>query len=190
VTASDIRERLHEAMLSCAARDAFRFSVEDVAHEAGLSRATVYRYFPGGKDQLIADGVAWEVGRFFTRIHASVQSESDLAAQLEQALRWGHRLLGEHEVLQRILREDPEQFIANLEEPMAQVRSGLEAYVASLLAREPLAPGVEIEEAAEYLARLYLTYISHAGPWDLEDPAQVRRLVRTQFVAGILAPPT
>src|SRR5215207_5036316 len=126
-------------MLACAARDAFRFSVEDVATEAGVSRATVYRYFPGGKDQLIADGVGWEVGRFFTGIHAAVQAEPDLASQLEQALGQGHRLLEEHEVLHRILREDPEQFLANLEAPMAQVRAGLEAYLASLLAREPLA---------------------------------------------------
>lgn len=184
---ADVRERLHEAMLACAGRDAFRFSVEDVANEAGLSRATVYRYFPGGKDQLIADGVAFEVGRFFTRVHAAVQAEPDLASQLEAALSEGHRLLEQHEVLQAILREDPEQFLANLEAPMGQVRTGLEAYVASLLARESLAEGVDIEEAAEYVARLYLTYLSHGGPFDLDDPDQVRRLVRTQFVAGILA---
>jgi AcrR family transcriptional regulator len=174
-------------MLSCAARDAFRFSVEDVAQEAGLSRATVYRHFPGGKEELIADGVAWEVGRFFTRVHAAVQHEPDLESQLEQALVQGHRLLEEHEVLHRILREDPEQFLANLEAPMHQVRSGLEVYVASLLARESLASGVDIEEAAEYVARLYLTYLTHGGPFDLDDPAEARRLVRTQFLAGILA---
>jgi AcrR family transcriptional regulator len=152
-----------------------------------VSRATVYRYFPGGKDQLIADGVAWEVGRFFTRIHAAVQDEPDLTAQLEQALIQGHRLLDEHEVLHRILREDPEQLLATLEGPMGQVRTGLEVYVASLLAREPLAEGVDVDEAAEYLARLFLTYLSYAGPFDLEDPAQVHRLVETQFLAGILA---
>lgn len=183
-----VRDRLHEAVLACAGRDAFRFSVEDVAHEAGLSRATVYRYFPGGKDQLVTDSVAWEVARFFTRIHAAVMDEPDLGAQLERALVEGHRLLVEHEVLGRILREDPERLIADLEGVMGQVRGGIEAYLASLLRHEDVAPGVDIDEAAEYLARLYLTYLGHAGACDLDDPVQVRRLVDTQFVGGILAP--
>jgi AcrR family transcriptional regulator len=187
MTAPDVRERLHEAVLVCASRSALRFSVEDVAQEAGCSRATVYRYFPGGKDQLITEGVAWEVGRFFTRIHAAVQHEPDLASQLERALVEGHQLLAEHGVLQRIMRDDPEQFLATLETPMLAVRTGLEVYVASLLRREDLAPGVDVDEAAEYIARLYLGYLGHAGQVDLDDPAQLRHLVRTQFVGGILA---
>lgn len=184
----EIRERLHEAVLACAAREAFRFSVEDVAHEAGVSRASVYRYFPGGKDQLIADSIAWEVARFFARIHAAVMDEPDLGAQLERALVEGHRAMGEHEVLSHILREDPERLIVGLEGVMGQVRDGIQAYLASLLRHEDLAPGVDIDEAAEYLARLYLTYLGHAGTCNLDDPVQVRRLVDTQFVGGILAP--
>ena len=37
-------------------------SLEDVATEAGLSRATLYRWFAGGRDQLITETVAWETG--------------------------------------------------------------------------------------------------------------------------------
>jgi AcrR family transcriptional regulator len=184
---AEVQQRLFEAVLVCAGRSALRFSVEDVAHEAGLSRATVYRYFPGGRDQLINEGVAWEVGRFFTRIHAAVQHEPDLASQLEVALVEGHHLLDEHVVLQRIMGDDPEAFLVSLETPMQAVRTGIEAYVASLLRRESLAEGVDVAEAAEYLARLYLTYLSHAGHVDFDDPTQVERLVRTQFVSGILA---
>ena len=180
-------DRLHEATLLCAGRAAFRFTVEDVAREAGVSRATVYRAFPGGKDQLIADSVTWEVGRFFARLQAAVQAASGLEEQLVTALVVGHRLLEEHEVLHTLLRDDPEALAATMEAPMRQVRLGLEQYLDALLAHEPLDPGVDPAEAAEYLARMYLGHLGFQGSVDLDDVAAVRRLVRTQFVAGILA---
>jgi len=186
----EVRERLHEAVLICAADQAFRFSVEDVAREAGVSRATVYRYFPGGKEELVAESVAWEVGRFFSRIHEAVVDERGLARQLERALAEGHRLLEQHVVLERILREDPEAFLASLEGVMGSVREGIVAYLRSLLGQQDLADGTDEAEAADYLARLFLSYVGHQGVWDLTDPRQVERLVRTQFLAGILQPST
>src|SRR3954471_14382319 len=54
------RDRILEATCACVARYGLaKTTVEDAAREAGLSRATVYRYFPGGKDQLIAEVIAW-----------------------------------------------------------------------------------------------------------------------------------
>ncbi len=46
---SDVRERLLQATYDCVARWGLaKTTVEDAAREAGVSRATVYRYFPGG----------------------------------------------------------------------------------------------------------------------------------------------
>ncbi len=154
--------------------------------EAGVSRATVYRHFPGGKDQLIADGVAWEVGRFFLGVSGAVEQAPDLQRKVEVALVEGRRLLREHEVLHQILREDPEQLLAQLGGVFRQVLVGIRQYVASLLAREELEEGVVVEDAAEYVARLYLSYLGHNGGFDLDDPDQVEHLVRTQFLAGIV----
>ena len=45
----DVRERLLQATYACVARWGLaKTTVEDAAREAGVSRATVYRYFPGG----------------------------------------------------------------------------------------------------------------------------------------------
>ena len=53
------RERILEATYACVARYGLgKTTVEDAAREAGVSRATVYRHFPGGKDQLVAE--VWE----------------------------------------------------------------------------------------------------------------------------------
>ena len=46
-------------------------------------------------------------------------------------------------------------------------------------------PDLDVPEAADYLGRLYLSYLGRPGRWDLDDPDQVDRLVRTQFMAGI-----
>ena len=55
------RQRILEATYACVARWGLsKTTVEDAAREAGLSRATVYRYFPGGRDELIDAVVSWQ----------------------------------------------------------------------------------------------------------------------------------
>ena len=60
----DVRERLLQATYDCVARWGLaKTTVEDAAREAGVSRATVYRYFPGGRDELLSAVVGWEFSR-------------------------------------------------------------------------------------------------------------------------------
>ncbi len=60
-------------------------------------------------------------------------------------------------------------------------------YFVELLGHEQLRPGVDVGEAADYLARLFLSYLGSQGSWDLTDEGDVRRLVRTQLLAGVVA---
>ncbi|HSP05013.1 MAG TPA: TetR/AcrR family transcriptional regulator, partial [Acidimicrobiales bacterium] len=47
-------ERIRTGALACIARTGItRTTVDDVVREAGVSRATLYRAFPGGKDVLV-----------------------------------------------------------------------------------------------------------------------------------------
>jgi AcrR family transcriptional regulator len=46
-------------------------TVEAVAVRAGSSRATVYRHFPGGRDELIDRTIRREVRRFFDTVLAA-----------------------------------------------------------------------------------------------------------------------
>ena len=59
-------------------------------------------------------------------------------------------------------------------------------FLVPYLEREDLLPGVEAEEAADYVARMLLSFIGNQGRWDLTDPAQVSELVRTELLAGVL----
>jgi AcrR family transcriptional regulator len=137
-------------MLRCAARSGFKFSLEEVALEAGLSRATVYRYFPEGRDQLINDGVAWEVANFFTTVGLAVQERDDLAGKIEEALIVGRRQLRGHAVLQQILSVDAEQLVVHLEGPIERVEDGIVGYVTSLLEVAELADGRVAGEAPQH----------------------------------------
>ena len=72
-TPADTRERVLEAALSCIEREGLAAtSVEDVARAASVSRATIYRHFPGGREQLVTETATWEVARFFARVEQTV----------------------------------------------------------------------------------------------------------------------
>ena len=82
-----VQERILEAGYACVARYGLaKTTVEDAAREGRVSRATVYRYFPGGRDQLIGDAVTWEAARFFARLSVAIAQAPDFPSLLEEAL--------------------------------------------------------------------------------------------------------
>jgi AcrR family transcriptional regulator len=161
-------------------------SLEDVAQTAGVSRATIYRYFPGGRDQVISETVSWEVENFLTRIVEAVDGLDSIDAKLETALLVGHRAIGDHLLLQQLLSTEPEALFRELAEIGPLMREAIAGYVAESLQGEQLLPGVDIDEASDYCSRLFLSYIGSHGANDLSDPAAVQRIVQTQVLAGIL----
>ncbi|HET8930966.1 MAG TPA: TetR/AcrR family transcriptional regulator [Acidimicrobiales bacterium] len=188
--APDTRERILIAAVACVGRTGFaRTSLDAIAEEAGVGRATVYRYFPDGKDQLFDETIAWEVARFFTGLAAFVEAASGVAGRLEIGLPYAHRALAEHEVFQKVLETEPERLLPHLSTSIPLITEALRVYLTPLLEAEELAPGTDVAEAADYLARMILTFIRGQGTWDLGDPVQVTALVRGHLLAGILADP-
>jgi AcrR family transcriptional regulator len=185
--ADDPRDRVLAAFVRCAGRVGLgRITVEEVAREAGVARASVYRWFPGGRDQLIDEGVTWEVGRFLARIGNAVEDAPDVATRLERGLVFAHRAIEDHEVLQHLLRTEPSGVLPQLRAVAPLVIAVIRDELEPLLEDEPLRPGVDPAEAAEVIARLFLSFTVNQGSWDLTDPAQVHELVRGHLLAGVL----
>lgn len=184
------RERIFAAALTCFERDGLvATSLEDVARTASLGRATIYRQFPGGREQLVSETVTWEVARFFGRIEDAIADEEDLGAMLVVALGLGHDALAEHALLQSLLRNEPGALLSELAEATDLVLEVIIAFLAEQLDREVDAGRARADLdralAADHLGRLYLSFLGSPGRWDLDDPDQLRRLVDSQFLAGL-----
>lgn len=161
-------------------------SLEDVAQAAGVSRATIYRWFPGGRDQVITETVAWEVENFLDRIAEVVDELGTIEEKLQGALLTGHRAIGDHLLLQQLLSTEPQELFRELAEVGPLMRTAVAEYIAEQLQAERLQPGVDIAEASDYCSRLFLSYIGSHGANDLSDPAAVARIVEDQILAGVL----
>lgn len=188
-----LRERLLEAAYACVARFGLgKTTVEDVVKESGVSRATVYRVFPGGKDELLREVVAWEMGRFFGALAEAVAGAPDFASLVEAGLVFAHRAVGEHVVLQKILVTEPERLLPLMTTEQHRPLRFITAYLVPFLEREEragrLRPGLEQTAAADFVARMLLSLIGSPGRWNLDDPAAVRRLVREDLLVGVLTP--
>ena len=186
-----LRDRLLGATYRCVERFGLgKTTVEDVVKESGVSRATIYRQFPGGRDELLQETVAWELGNYFTELADRVRDAPNLAELLERGLRFAAQSVREHAVLRKILDTEPERLLPLLTTEAAKSLPFIADFLQPYLRREAdagrLRPGVDLERAAEYLARSILSLIGAPGRWDLDDPAQVEELVRVELLGGIV----
>ena len=185
----DTRQRIVEAAYACVARRGVaKTTIEDVAREAGMSRATVYRAFSGGRDEVINATVAWATLDFFGRLYEQIQGADSLEEMMERGIVFAYRSIVDHEVLQRVMQTEPDKLLPILTVESNRIRDGIAVVLAPYLQERGTAPGVDLEDAADFLARMILSYISAPGRWDLEDPDQVSRLVRSELLAGVVVP--
>jgi AcrR family transcriptional regulator len=182
-------ERLLQATFACVARYGIaKTTVEDVAREAGVSRATVYRQFPGGKDQLISDTIRWETARFFADLALAIDNAPDFETTLEQAIVFARDALERHAVFQKVLVTEPDLLLPRMSVDDGLVRAMVAAFLKTHLEPEAdrLADGLTVDQVADHVSRLLLSFFNASGSWDLTDRDQVNVLVRTQLLAGVV----
>lgn len=165
-------------------------TLESVAVEAGISRATLYRMFPGGRDQVLRETVGVEMDRFFIALAAEIADAPDLETCLERGLIFARRSLLDHSVLQKVLRNEPEALLPLMTVEQHRIVDGIAEYLVPLITAEKsrLRSGLNPAPAAKYVAGMALSLIGSPGRWDLDDPAAVHILVREELLAPVLDP--
>lgn len=164
-------------------------TVNDIAREANCSRATVYRMFPGGKQQLIATVGQKEMHSFFDRLGVLADEAATLEDALVAVIATSHRVLSVHRGLQNVLEQEPGLLLPYLgfhriDRLYATVRDHLSPHFTRFV-------GDQAEWAVEWAARLALSYLFQpSDDLDLSDPAIVRSLVHTRVLPGFATPAT
>jgi AcrR family transcriptional regulator len=181
VPSSEVGERIVAAALRCLARFGLtKLTLDDVAREAGCSRATLYRYFPN-KSSLLFTVVASEVARLRTGLDEAVADATTVEEVVSAAAAYGARELGRHEALQFLLAVEPGAVLPHVcfggaDRMMALVAEALAPHLGLFL------PEPEATRTGEWLGRVFLSY-GFMTPCNSE--ADIVALVRDFVLPGL-----
>jgi AcrR family transcriptional regulator len=184
-SASELEDRIVDAMHECIGRWGIgKTTADDIARTAGISRATLYRVFPGGKDVALEAFLRREIARFFESVTGPLEHATSLEDTVAIGFVEAARFLGEHEPLQYLLTHEPERFELtprNLDSAYAFAN----AFVVPLL-RPFVADAEAAAMGADWVVRQFFSYALVPNPaLDLTDEAAVRRFVRTYIVPAL-----
>jgi len=164
IAADDLRTGTRQRILDATfdALGAFglsRTTVEDVAQRAGLSRQTVYRYFPS-KDALIVTLVAREEEAFIAGVRSAIEGHDDLGPALADGVAFVLRFAREHPLLDRLVTTDPVAFVPYLTtRGLPVVVRAREAMVDVLHPRAPHLPVDALRGALDAATRAIVSYV-------------------------------
>jgi len=154
-----------------------RVTVDDIVARSGLSRATIYRLFPGGREVLFEAMRVRELEVFFEKLRNEAEGATDLGDLLARCIVVASRELADDDHLATLLAAERGEVLGQL------TVDGVPRVV--LMATQvitPLAERYVAHEAAtqivEVLARLVISYfLAPSAQVDFTDYASVRQFL-------------
>ena len=180
--------RIIDGTLACLARHGTaKTTVDDIARQSGVSRATVYRAFPGGRDEILVAVVDTELARLFSALGVRLGNAGDLATALVGGIVEASTRLRDHAALHFMAEHEPGVILGHLAFAESdRLLATASRFTAPFLARW-MSPD-EAERVAEWAVRIVLTYaIAPSTLLDPCDASDATRLVATFMVPGIEA---
>jgi AcrR family transcriptional regulator len=167
-------------------------TLQDVADAAGLSRATVYRYFPD-RAVLITAAIDRATNDMYTRASAAASRaktlESQVAAFVEVQVQAGV----EQRARQRIRAHDTDEvfveaYLQRADEAARTRMKFLEPYVQAARDRGELRKDISVDEACEWIsiAMFSMIFWPSGQFFDADDPKSVSRFFARRVCRGLL----
>ena len=184
-SAPSTQQRLVDSTLVCLSRHGVsKTTVDDVAREAGVGRATLYRYFPN-KQALINATFDSEVVRISAAINDSGAAQIDLEEAVIAMMSVAAYEVTNHNALQFALLNEPDQVL-----PYLSFEGGERFILLAAAAFAPtlarFLPAESVLRSSEWCARIILAFLVPSVQLVITDEVVVRDAVRTFILPGIV----
>ncbi|WP_024802822.1 TetR/AcrR family transcriptional regulator [Nocardia sp. BMG51109] len=190
---TQVRDRLLDAAQTLLARKGIRATtVIEVAEEAGVSRAWLYRHFPD-KSALLGAAIVRLTDSFWSDARAELDTVDTFAERLVAGVRIGRRAYDDPGALPLRLRvAEPEEFAACAGAGVSGLVPDLAAfwlpYVEAAAGRGEVHRDHDLREASEWVARVLISLCTMPGETiDADDPAAVRHQLHRFVLPGLRA---
>jgi len=186
------RERTRERILDGAVRAVARHGISklgmgDVSESAGVSRATLYRYFP--TREVLLDGlVAREANRFLQQVIDAMHEAPAGEERLGIVVEFLTRLVRDHPALQRLVESEPAHVLESLRARFPSIRQQLHDVLAPLLVDSPPVRNglMTTEQITDWMTRYLISTYLFPDP----RPEATARTLTAMYKALGGAPPS
>lgn len=184
----EVQSHVLDALSVCVDRTGWdRVTMDDVCSQAGISRATVYRIFPGGRDVMFESLRVRRLAEFFTVVRAHVEGVENLEDLLVRSISVAHAELAGDEQLATLLASAPGETLGDLTvSGVSRIVSVATAFFAPLA--DPFLPRGEAEEIIEVMCRIVISvFLAPSSRLDFTREDHVRQFVRRHLLPEAVA---
>jgi AcrR family transcriptional regulator len=191
VGTASARERLIAAAKRCFERHGVaRTRVDDIAAEAKVSRATVYRYFRD-RDDLILAVLEAEADAFLVEFRQRLSVEAPLEEQLIDGVVFAVAAVRQDERLALLFTPESVGITTAVagawELLFDRARTAMAPLLEAWRASGDLREDVGLDEAVEWILRMVLSLLTVPGPRERSED-ELRAFLQTFFVPGLARP--
>ncbi len=173
------RRVLDAAKLCCEKWGLAKVTIDDIANESGVSRASLYRLFPGGKEVLFDALRLQELTDFFTRLGGHIDGAAGLEELLVRTVVAATGELRDDQHLALMLASEPGDTLGQLTvEGLPRIMRVATVFLVPFV--DPYLPRRESAALVELLSRLVISYfLAPSDHVDLGDPESARTFINT-----------
>ena len=151
-------KRVLDAAIGCVERFGFsKVTIDDITTASGVSRATIYRLFPGGREVLFEAMRLRELESFFSRLQSAASGSSNIEELLVRCIVFSSRELQNDQHLAAMLASERGEALANLTVDGVPRIINVASQFFVPLAEEFVSPNTAVQ-IVDVLVRLVISY--------------------------------